>query len=604
MSIHQGVTDGPDSTPIQIRVAKLVTSSPIGISKEIYLEKLSVQIIDLIKYGINIKDIILQKVCIMVITRIAHICPTVCDQFILIPLAKPLLNIDIDENGNESRKRSKNRKRNKSINKNVKGIIDENNDLVESVISTGEDIEITISIFHSVVTLCPLQFPLQRCLQRCNIGKLIVHLCFYLLAEKKDHYLLPIIKEFTFLFFKNSTDINNLAIQLHNIIIFPTKNYYSIESNGKVCIKNKILNFQANKHLMSNENNDIQRKNVRTASDLGDRLGINVNISRGENNLYDKIPIISSPHEIITAINIEKHSKNSQKKFLNDNFDHKIIEKESETKEKEEGNFNGLSNDVNYIMNMAMKAAQSHETILKECSADSDPSGDFSPHTRIVNAMLGQGQGQIREQSGNNDSNSDSNSDINIDSDDEYECNNDDSNCNISMNNSKLPLMPCVGTGHEILEVSLRCKVASELILMFEDSLLSYDEEEKVKKKNEDEKKELLNKENTKSEDFKEEIDEEESLISELFIYSLQSFLGISKKLSIRQDSIKVDVDDDSDVVGIDDMNMIRKSNLENSLSGLILIILQEHIPMEKLLKGGRKNSKNDCPLISISIYY
>ena len=92
--LWKGVTDGADSTPIQIRVAKLVTSAPAGKSKEKYLEELSPQIVDLIKYGININDIILQKVCVMVVTRISHICPTLCDRCILIPLSTALLNIN------------------------------------------------------------------------------------------------------------------------------------------------------------------------------------------------------------------------------------------------------------------------------------------------------------------------------------------------------------------------------------------------------------------------------------------------------------------------------------------------------------------------------
>ena len=169
--IIKGVTDGADSTSIQIRVAKLVTSAPAGMSKEKYLEELSSQIIDLIQYGININDIILQKVCVMVVTRISHICPTLCDRCILLPLAAALLNIN--RNMDENKEKSS-----------------------ESVISTGKDIEIGVSIFHAFVSLCPLQHPLQCSLQRSGVGKTMIYLCLYLLAEKREHHLLPLVKEF------------------------------------------------------------------------------------------------------------------------------------------------------------------------------------------------------------------------------------------------------------------------------------------------------------------------------------------------------------------------------------------------------------------------
>jgi hypothetical protein len=54
-----GVTDTSDSTALQIRVAKLVTSAPSSMGKEEYLQRLSPQIVDLFHVAIDIDD----KVC-------------------------------------------------------------------------------------------------------------------------------------------------------------------------------------------------------------------------------------------------------------------------------------------------------------------------------------------------------------------------------------------------------------------------------------------------------------------------------------------------------------------------------------------------------------
>ena len=51
-----GVTDGPDSLSLQIKVVKLVTSVPKSIPKEVYITSICEQLVDLLLFGASILD--------------------------------------------------------------------------------------------------------------------------------------------------------------------------------------------------------------------------------------------------------------------------------------------------------------------------------------------------------------------------------------------------------------------------------------------------------------------------------------------------------------------------------------------------------------------
>ena len=514
----------------------------------------------------------------MVVTRISHICPTLCDRCILIPLATALLNI------------------NKSF--------DENNEnSSESVISSGDDIVITVSIFHSFVSLCPLQHPLQSSLQRSGVGKTIIHLCLYLLAEKREHHLLPIVKEFCFLFFQNSSDASNLAVQLHDIIVTPTINSYSMDSTGKISIYKRIESL-SEKNAMPNSRSQRKYKHVRTASDLAARLGIN------RNDLDGTIPIISSPSDLITALSSEERTHNSLQ-LLSNNDPNSIEEMIAIEIESESGQ------DVNAILSMAVRAAQSYEMATAKSSVDSMPFRDISPNTRIVNNLLskGQGQGQVLglgwSQSGRCSDENEKFRDDEVDSDDEDEDDDEE-------NRNRLGLLLRSGgeSGHKMLEVGLRSRHTAELLLLSEKTMHKNNQKTNKKNNNNSNSQKL-----SVSNDI-EEIYEKDNLISELFIYCLQSFLGVAKSSNLISENISGQYSLLSHLKGqsssinsaVSSINSSSNSSIQfnenpeispknviydnkskiivkNSLSGLVLVFLQSHIPMDKLLQGGKRNT-------------
>ena len=53
---HVGITDGPESAMLQMRVAKMVTCAPSGMVKEEYLQRLSSQVIELLHFALEIDD--------------------------------------------------------------------------------------------------------------------------------------------------------------------------------------------------------------------------------------------------------------------------------------------------------------------------------------------------------------------------------------------------------------------------------------------------------------------------------------------------------------------------------------------------------------------
>lgn len=53
---YPGITDGPESAVLQMKVAKMVTCAPSGMVKEQYLQRLSTQVIELLHFALEIDD--------------------------------------------------------------------------------------------------------------------------------------------------------------------------------------------------------------------------------------------------------------------------------------------------------------------------------------------------------------------------------------------------------------------------------------------------------------------------------------------------------------------------------------------------------------------
>lgn len=83
-----------DSLPVLIKVAKLMTSVPAGLTKSVYLSQMSPQIVEVLKFALQTDDFVMQKVCVLIVTRVSHLSSDICCDNLLRPLSMPLLKTD------------------------------------------------------------------------------------------------------------------------------------------------------------------------------------------------------------------------------------------------------------------------------------------------------------------------------------------------------------------------------------------------------------------------------------------------------------------------------------------------------------------------------
>ena len=607
-----GVTDGPDSTALQIRVAKLITSVPERYTKEEYFMLLSIQIIDLIKFGVDIKDIILQKVCVMIITRISYLCPSICDQYLLIPLAQPLLNIDISHRKNNQINIDK------SCNEKNENIVISDDEIRNqgSTVSDSTEIELTVIALHCLVILCPLQTPLQSSIIRCNICKVAIILCLHLMSEDNNNKLLPILNEFIYTIFENSTDITLLALQIQDVVISQTINCFEITFDKKLIIRERKNDSISNN---SGKNNLIGRKYENSASELSNKLGISQNVLPGN------VSQIFSPQELLSSIRSHDNINSDKTTLLNssnkirNHSERSDFHSNGESKVKREGK---IGKDMEEIFSMAAIAAQNHENeteIQRNNNKNNILISDTlkeSPHTRVINSLCG------------------INDNMDIDRKDELDgmvdtfCSSSScggegrgSGSGSGEDRGSVTNDSCTSTSnaHQILEVSVRARLCTELFLSYNNSrsISSNKTNEKNNEKKESNGKINYSKNDESGGDVDDIGSEKENIISQLFINCLSAFLGLhspqllsieennnlSLKLKGATDPVefmkildnipkKSTVDQSTEVKydqKINNLNFSKdNNNVKNGLSGLFLLILQNHIPMNLLLEGGK----------------
>jgi hypothetical protein len=264
-----GITDGAESTPLQIHIAKLVTSTPVGTSKEIYFARLCPQIIILFRSAVAMEDIVLQKVCVMIITRISHLNPSTCDCELLTPIAAALQTshgrgvFDIlDSTGSHV--------------KSKKIHVKEKDSSHIMHVDSRDDIASCMCTLHALVTLCPLQPPLVASIQRSKVGKAVIVLCLYLMTEFRNSPLSPIAKEFCFQYFANTIDVSETALQLEEVIFYSS-------------------------HTTSAVTNTVGKSNGKTAEELTLCLGIT--------KPTDSSKVIDSPEELLSMLQSETKQK-------------------------------------------------------------------------------------------------------------------------------------------------------------------------------------------------------------------------------------------------------------------------------------------------------
>lgn len=524
-----------DSLPLQIKVAKLVTSVPCSFKRDEYLRQLSPQIVDLIKFGVDVKDLLLLQTCVLVVTRIAHLCSGVCDSCLIKPLVSALVKIDQRD----------------ILEPKGKG-----DTCSGDAVSSEEELTAAVCTLHNLVTLCPLQPPLMASLQRSGACRAAMTLTLFLLAERRSHKLLIMLKEICFIMFKHPTGICELALELHHVILRPTRNIFTVSPEGLLSIQHSVTLSL-----------DRQPGSGHAAADLARQLGVSAEELGGGGSAP---AIISSTPHLLAALRCHNPSDDRVNKYSEatslQNSSNREVKGEDAEAEVEAGR------DVKDILSMAALAAYSEERMS---AARSGP-----PTSRECEGVLHNLQNVPALWSEGEDG---------VGTDECREGETEQSHLEAR-------------TAHVMLEVSVRAKAAAELLLLDQQSshaqgseLNSGDAISACKA--------LPLQRSATAEGRREDVEgegegegETACLAAELFIHCLKMFLepsitvgacgtfplGASAGRTFCNPSLRPAQDKDGDGDG-----------LVKGLSGLVLVILQAHISLDRLLQGGETL---DCP--------
>jgi hypothetical protein len=249
-----GVTDGPKSTPLQVQVARLVTSIPKLMDKEVYFKALSPQILDLITFGYNNKDMVVMKVCVLIISRITIISSSnAC--LILKQISSPLLCLI-----NQSNSIIK-----ESLNSNGDNVLE-----ISNIISSEGDVEVSVQILFSILNLCPTIPSLLKSISSSGVFVSMVTLLIEGKINCKISTLITVIEDFCILYLSN-IDATIAAIELEKVIFDfyecyssnLTKKYkVSPGSNGGIEIRKNIVNNNKFTSLLNDVTDLSNYKNI------------------------------------------------------------------------------------------------------------------------------------------------------------------------------------------------------------------------------------------------------------------------------------------------------------------------------------------------------
>jgi hypothetical protein len=512
-----------DSLPLQINVAKLVTSVPTSFKREEYLKQLSPQVVDLIKFGVDVKDVLLLQTCVLLVTRIAHLCSEVCESCLILPLVSALLKIDQMSTAKGGT---------------VTGSADE------------EELTAAVSALHTLVTLCPLQPPLVASLQHSGACRAAMALTLFLLAERRDHKMLVMLKEICFVIFKHPTSIRELAVQLHHVILHPTRNRFVLSPEG-------LLSIEYSSTVSMN------RQSGHAAADLARQLGV---IAEGSGGRDNPPAVIFSPPHLLAAIKSQIPSDIPGGRTLGaTSLRHKEEEDEDEVAEAEVGR------GVKDILSMAAYAASSMERATAARSDSDSIRGRESVLQNLLNVPALWGEGEDAR------------------GDDDFR----EGETQQSISEAR--------SAHVMLEVSVRAKAAAELLLLEQQTSHGQGNGEEQESGDINSTSKALPSlrsaaaEGRDEEEGEGEGEEQKACVAaELFIHCLQMFLepsvtiGTSSRFSagVQADRTLSSARDPTSSQLAGDGNGYG-DDLVKGLSGLVLVILQAHISLDTLLQGG-----------------
>jgi hypothetical protein len=519
-----GAADDVDILPLQIRVAKLVTSVPKGFVKEDYFVRLSPQIIELIKFGVESKDVSLQKVCVLVIMRISHLCGDVCDRYLMKPLTVPLLSIDDEKCHLPQRGNSQ-------------SIFVSNTTAHDS----AESIRSAVNILHVLLTKCPAQQPLLVSLQRSEVVKPVLALTVYLLTNSRDSALLPQLQDICRVMFSTSTLTEYIAIQLHDVIIHATRNIFCISTDGHLTIERRMRRIK-----------DADTGTA-SAAEYAHRLGLTSNDKEDIRSSIDP-NVILSPSELLSA---------KQAQSLRVSEPTADISKASDG-DGGRGSDNAVRDpgwEVDDILSMAVMAATSAEHMAASTRTSlplSVPFSALSTKKKSAHGLWDLGIEDVPEEDENNRA---------------YIADSQESERGMGR-----------GSAHMMLEVSVRAKAAAELLLMTEqpvDTTQSSGECDGDKGSG------------SSGAGEGEAEAKREGVAAELFMCCLQHFLARPTTAPLHEPLHEPQQVLSNSSTTADASH--KRRELDRGLSGLVLVLLQAHVPMECLLEGGECLSRKNC---------
>lgn len=544
MYCTSGATDDVDLLPLQIRVAVLVTSAPTGLLKEEYFTLLSPQIVELIKFAIDSKDVSLQKICVLAIMRISHFKGDICDLHLVQPLTAALLNID-NENPQLSQR------------SNDQSVLISNSSAVQRSVSSTESIHSAVNVLHVLLTVCPTQQPLLASLERCGVIKPVLALAVFLLTSNRNSSLLPKVQDICRVIFSTSIHTEYIAKQLHDVIIHTTRNMFCIDTDGHLTVERRMRR--------------ISETQTASAADYAHHLGLQSKEDEG-------VGKVLSPAELLSA-------KQAQSLKLSASAGITLDERDGG---REKGGANGRGDnvrapgwEVDDILSMALIAASAEERKAASKRASlSLPLPLLPSSTPISNTS--QSTYNLWDL-GMHDSQEDEDSNI------EYGRGDDDESEGVTG----------PGSAHLMLEVSVRAKAAAELLLHTEQSVSNPQSNSRDNGDTDGKGKCDISKRNglkvAVAVEGMGEIDEIETKITregvaaELFICCLQHFLTRPATGPLHG-HLQVQVQSNRPTTATATAGALSShevNELDRGLSGLVLVLLQAHVPMENLLEGG-----------------
>lgn len=401
--------------------------------------------------------------------------------------------------------------------------------------STGsaESIRSAVSVLHVLLTICPPQQPLMASLQRSEVVKPILALTVYLLTNSRDSALLPQLQDICRVMFASSTQTEYIANQLHDVIIHATRNVFCISADGQLTIERRMRR--------------ITDTGTASAAEYAHRLGLTSDEKEDFKTNVDQ-NVILSPSELLSAKQAHSLKSSTSTTVTSKNSD-------GDGGRGRENVVRGPGWEVDDILSMAVMAATSAERMAASTRASLPLSAPLSTlstaytNTKSAHSLWDLGMQDVLEE--------------------------DEDENNIEYRAESLESEGAMGLGsaHMMLEVSVRAKAAAELLLMTEQPVntsqpsgggdgdkgssgVSGTGEEEIEAKR-------------------------EGVAAELFMCCLQHFLARPATVPLHE---PLQVLSDS-AASADASHGTRE--LDRGLSGLVLVLLQAHVPMECLLEGG-----------------